>query len=65
VHLVAGRRTGEINVISLLHSGGSAIADDDNDETSLSVPVPAEWMKHNPGWVNARGQPHLVYFRPR
>ncbi|HPO44747.1 MAG TPA: hypothetical protein PK875_03025, partial [Spirochaetota bacterium] len=36
VHLVADAGAGEINVISLLHSGGSAIADDDNDETSLN-----------------------------
>ncbi len=55
VHLVADAGVGEINVISLLHSGGSAIADDDNDETSLSIPVPAEWMNDTPGWVNARG----------
>jgi len=55
VHLVADAGAGEINVISLLHSGGSAIADDDNDETSLNIPVPAEWMNDTPGWVNARG----------
>ena len=55
VHLVADAGAGEIAVITLLHSGGSTIADDDNDETSLNIPVPAEWMNDTPGWVNARG----------
>ncbi len=55
VHDRADLTTGEITDIVLIHSSGSTINDDDDNEANLSVPVPASWMNDTPGWANARG----------